>query len=233
MRHDVNAVLNAVDRQATTLERVDQHGLATLNGLRTLLEHRADAGLHCPSLFEIEDIGRTGFPPARTLELRLWSEWPYGPHGPHALPGGAGVYHVRKLPPWLYDYLPYLTALATALGLIVPLAAPGLTAAGAQFTERTKAGFEFAATFTEDLKESMLSRTPSGLPRIEPTGSPQRHAEVGADFRRLRAALIKLDPRQEWGGLTARERPEDRRIVYLCREHVHAMEYPYGAPAHG
>ncbi|MBR7836022.1 hypothetical protein KDL01_22290 [Actinospica durhamensis] len=231
MRHDVDTVLKAVDRQTTSLERIDQHGLSTLNGLRTLLEHRADAGLHCPSLFEIEDIGRTGFPPARTLELRLWCEWPYGPHGPHALASGVGVYHVRKLPPWLSEYLPYLTALATTLGLIVPLAGPGLAAAGVQLTERTKAGFEFAAKFTEDLTESALSRTPSGLPRAKPADGPRRLAEIGADFRALRAALIKLDPRQEWGGLTARERPGDRRIVYLCREHVRAMEYPYAAAA--
>lgn len=233
MRQDVDTVLKMVDRQATTLEQIDQRGLATLNGLRVLLEHRADAGLHCPSLFEIEDIGRTGFPPARTLELRLWCEWPYGPHGPHALPHGVGVYRIRKLPAWLSDYLPYLTALATALGLIVPLTGPGLTAAGVQLGERAKSGFEFAAKFTEDLKESMLSRTPSGLPRVEAAPGPLRLAEVGADFRSLRTALIKLDPGQEWGGLTARERPEDRRIVYLCREHVRAMEYPYAASPRG
>jgi hypothetical protein len=58
-------------------------------------------------------------------------------------------------------------------------------------------------------------------------GTPLQQAEVDADFRILRAALTKLDPSRVWGDLSPVERPEDRRIVYLCRQHIRALDYPY------
>jgi len=224
-----DALREAIAEQSSALAEIDQRQLATLNGIRALLENRCAAGVHCPSLFEVTDVGRTGFPPQKTFQLRMWCEWPYGSDGPHPLPDDHGVYRVRRMPPWLRAYLPYLSALATALGLITPFAAPTLTLAGAHLSGRTLAGFETVAKLAEDLKGENKDTDGTDLLVRAVGGGPLPRAEVGADFRVLRAALIELDPRQEWGGLSPVERPEDQRIVYLCREHVRALDYPYRA----
>jgi len=224
----VRQLHHVIDEQSSVLTRIDQRGLATLNGVRMLLEHRSDAGVHCPSLFEVVEKGRTGFPPLTTYELRLWCEWPYGPNGPHALDGESGTYLVRRLPSWLRDYLPYLSALVGAIGIVAPLAKTGLTAAGVQLGERGGAGFETVAKLAEDLKDSGRSRGRQTSQFLRDAGlGAYSHAETGADFRALRHALTELDPQQGWGGLSPVERPEDRRVVYLCREHVRTLQFPY------
>ena len=228
LQDGVDGLQQTIDEQASTLARIDERSLATLNGVRTLLEHRATAGVHCPSLFEIVDIGRSGFPPQPSYQIRLWCEWPYGPAGPHPLSDSDGVYEIRRLPKWLREYLPYLSALASALGLIAPLAAPALAAAGVHLADRTTAGFETVAKLAEDLKDVSRPDDAARLPGNGPSG-PLRRAETEADFRTLRIELTKLDQRRVWGGLSAVERPEDRRIVYLCPEHIRALEYPYRA----
>ena len=37
----------------------------------------------------------------------------------------------------------------------------------------------------------------------------------------------------EWGGLSAVSRPEDRRVMFLCRQHVRDLEYPYQRTVEG
>jgi hypothetical protein len=172
--------------------------------------------------------GRTGFPPLTTYQLRLWCEWPYGPSGPHRLDGDQGTYLVRRLPAWLREYLPYLAALVAALGIITPLAKSGLTAAGVSLGERGGAGFETVAKLAEDLKDAGRSHGRQTSQLWQDAGLGARgHAETGADFRALRQAMTHLDPQQIWGGLSPVERPEDRRVVYLCREHVRSLQFPY------
>jgi hypothetical protein len=224
----VRQLHQTVDEQSSVLTRIDQRGLATLNGVRMLLEHRADAGVHCPSLFELVDKGRTGFPPLATHQLRLWCEWPYGPSGPHPLDRDDGTYLIRRLPSWLRDYLPYLSALVITLGLVAPLAGPGLTAAGDHLSERGKAAFETVGKLAEELKDAGGSRRHQTSQLLQDAGlGVYGRAETGADFRALKHALTELDPLQHWGGLSPVERPEDRRVVYLCREHVRTLQFPY------
>jgi len=218
-------------RQASTLQSIDARQLATLNGIRRLLARRTHAGAHCPSLFAVEELPPARFTRRRTFQLSLWCEWPYGPDGPHPLAEGQGVYTLTTLPPWLRDYLPYLRALATTLGIALPLIAPAVTALGAPPTTRQAADL----TLADNLLKA--TRAPHSLPleadawtaRIG--GLPGRSAETEADFRVLRTALRALDPREEWGGLSAVTRPEDHSIVYLCPTHVHTLEYPYHAHA--
>jgi hypothetical protein len=229
----IDGMRAVLDEQADTLTMIDRHTLATLNGLRTLMAHRATAGVHCPSLFEVEDLGRSGALRRRSYELRLWCEWPYEPHGPHPLAKGVGVYRIDQLPMWLRGYLPYLVDLIGALGIVVPLAGSALTAAGVELSERAKASLETAGKLLEAIDS--LHGSEEGEPGIVSDGQllhaaglgPRQHAFLSADFRALTAALNRLDPDQVWGGLSPVERPEDRRIVYLCRRHARALEYPY------
>jgi internalin A len=226
LAHAVADNAHAVAEQRGTLERIEQQQLDTLNGMRTLLARRTQTGEHCPSLFAVEDLSRTGRLRRRTLRLSLWCEWPYSP-GPHALADGEGVYTLTSMPDWLRDYLPFLKALAATLSIAAPLVAPTLTALGTQLTDRAKAGFETADKLLDTLSELHVPDQEPGLWQPIAGQGPTPYAEVGADFRALRNALHRLDPNDDWGGLSAVARPEDRSIVYLCREHARALDYPY------
>ena len=222
----IDAICAQLAQQDSTLTRIEQQGLATLNGVRNLLVDRASAGVHCPSLFAVRELGRGGMLRRQSFELRLWCEWPYEPTGPHPL-DDAGVYRLERMPDWLREYLPYLRHLVSVLGGVVPLIAPAVATAGVRLSERTKASLDTASYLIGDLR---AAGGPGDAPPVLIHGAgrgPLRYAEVGADFRALRAALLTLDPTESWGGLSPVARPEDRRIVYLCRQHARWLEYPY------
>jgi internalin A len=213
-----------VDAQTATLEHVDRQQLATLNGIRSLLAYRTQTGVHCPSLFAVEDLGRVGVLRRRAYRLSLWCEWP---EKPHALDDDQGVYDLASLPSWLRDYLPFLHALITSIGILVPLISPAAAAAGLQLSNRAK-----GATDTVGKSMDVLSKVPrpednADFWKSDADQGPRHHAYGAADFRVLRNALRELDPLELWGGLSPAIRPEDDSVVYLCDTHLHALDHPY------
>ena len=216
----LDAIHRALDAQAGTLSAIDARQQAELNGIRALLEDRANAGVHCPALFSIRQAkGRLH---QAQVTVTLWCEWPTGPH---PLEGEDGSYTITKMPDALIRYLPYLRYLITALGL----ATPALGSAGVALSDQVKDQIDAAARTLQFIEKqtATVARVP-GHDKPSPAERTVR-AETGADFRALRDVLLALDPHNEknWGRLSPITRPEDLRIIYLCPRHVHDFDYPY------
>jgi len=216
----LDAIHRTLDVQAGTLSAIDARQQAELNGIRALLEDRANAGVHCPALFSIRQTkGRLH---QAQVTVTLWCEWP---SGPHPLEGEDGSYTITKMPDALIRYLPYLRYLITALGL----AAPALGSAGVELSHQVKDQIEAAARTLELIEKQ--ARTAALIPRQDTPSPSERtvRAETGADFRALRDMLRALDPDNEknWGSLSPVTRPEDLRTIYLCPRHIHDFNYPY------
>ena len=201
---------------------IDAHQQAQLNGIRTLLEHRANTGTHCPALFSIRRTDRTGLRHPAKITVTLWREWPFSPH---PLTGKNGSYTVTTMPDALIRYVPYLHRLITTLGL----GAPVLGAAGIALSDQVKARIETASRTLEFIAKH--TEAAALVPTHDASSSSGRsiRAETGADFRALRAMLETLDSGNEmnWGGLSPVSRPEDRRTIYLCPHHIDKLDYPY------
>ena len=216
----LDAIRRTLDAQVGTLSKVDARQQAVLNGIRALLETRANAGVHCPALFTIRQAkGRLH---QTQLTITLWCEWP---SGPHLLEGDDGSYTITKMPGALVRYLPYLRHLITALGL----AAPALGSIGAALSDQAKDQIEAATRTLEFIeKATAAAALVPGHDAPSPSGRTIR-AETGADFRALHDMLLALDPDNEknWGRLSPVTRPEDHRIIYLCPYHIHDFNYPY------
>jgi hypothetical protein len=218
----LDAIHRTLDVQAGTLSAIDARQQAELNGIRALLEDRANAGVHCPALFSIRQTkGRLH---QAQVTVTLWCEWP---SGPHPLQGDDGSYTITKMPDALTRYLPYLRYLITALGL----AAPVLGSVGVALSDQAKDQIETAARTLEFIDKQAST---AGLVPGHDTPPPSERtirAETGADFRALRDMLLALDPDNEknWGRLSPVTRPEDLRTIYLCPRHIHDFDYPYTA----
>jgi len=217
----LDAIGRALDAQAGTLSAIDARQLAELNGIRALLEDRANAGVHCPALFTIRQT-KGGLPRRAQVTVTLWCEWP---SGPHPLEDPDGSYTATKVPDALIRCLPYLRHLITALGL----AAPALGSAGVALSDQVKNQIEAAARTLEFIDQH--ASTPALVPGHSmpfPSGRTVR-AETGADFRALHDMLRALDPENQknWGRLSPVTRPEDLRTIYLCPRHTHDFDYPY------
>lgn len=217
---ELDAIRHRMDAQDSTLNRIDAEQQAMLNGIRTLLEHRANAGVHCPAVFSIRVVGRTAVLHRDKHVLSLWCEWPAGPH---LLDDGAGDYPIDTIPPALARYLPFLRYLIAGLGIV----GPGVLAAG--LGDRVQARIE-AATATVEFIDDFTSGkdSTSGLQSNVPV-SPYRRTASGGDFRSLRDLLERLERehRKNWGGLTPISRPEDQRIMDVCPQHLADLEYPF------
>jgi internalin A len=224
----LDAIHHTLDVQGGTLSAIDARQQAELNGIRALLEDRANAGMHCPALFTIRPA-RTGVLHRAQVTVTLWCEWP---SGPHLLEDDDGSYTITKMPDALIRYLPYLRHLITALGL----AAPVLGSAGVALTDQVKAQIDAAArtlTFIDQTLELIDKQVSTGALTLgQDTSSPSERtvrAETGADFRALHDMLRALDPdnKKNWGYLSPVVRPEDLRTIYLCPRHIHDFDYPY------
>jgi internalin A len=211
------------DAQITTLQRIDQRQLATLNGIRALLAHRTRAGVHCPSLFAVEDLGRSRLLRKRTYQVSLWCEWPEQPHDLD----GQGVYTLTSLPPWLRNYLPFLHALVTTLGILIPVIAPATAAAGLQLGKRAEGTLDTTGKTMDTLSKLSTPNSEADFFSPDAGQGPLHHAQITADFRVLRNALTQLDPQQLWGALSPAIRSEDNGVIYLCDTHLHALDHPY------
>ncbi len=137
----LDAIHRTLDAQTGTLSAIDARQQAELNGIRALLETRANAGVHCPALFSIRQT-KGGLLHQAQVTVTLWCEWP---SGPHPLEGDDGSYTITKMPDALIRYLPYLRHLITALGL----AAPALGSVGVALSDQVKDQVEAAARTLE------------------------------------------------------------------------------------
>lgn len=217
----VHRHLDALD---SSLSRVEVRQQAMLNGIRTLLEDRANADVRCPAVFSIQATGTSRVLKRDKYVLRLWCEWP---SGPHLLDDGAGDYPIDTIPEALSRYLPYLRYLIAALNSV----APGVLAAGAG--ERAQGTLEAAAATLGFIDTHLGGREGSAGLRSGIPAGPYRRTAVGADFRALRDLLHRLENEhhKNWGGLAPVSRPEDRHIIYLCRDHRAELDFPYtGGP---
>jgi hypothetical protein len=220
---ELDAIRTTLDAQAATLTAIDTRQQAALNGIRALLENRANAGVHCPALLTIRE-DRVGLLRPKRVTVTLWCEWP---SGPHPLDGADGSYTITKVPDALIRYLPYLHYLITVLGL----AAPVLGSAGIALSDQVKDQAEAAARTLEFIEKHAGT---AALVSGHATGTTSKRtvrAETGADFRALHDMLRALDPDNEknWGSLSPVTRPEDLRTIYLCPRHAHDFDYPYTA----
>jgi internalin A len=218
----LDAIHRTLDVQVGTLSAIDARQQALLNGIRALLEDRANAGVHCPALFSIRQTkGRLH---QAQVTVTLWCEWP---SGPHPLEGDDGSYTITKMPDALIRYLPYLSYLITALGL----AAPALGSVGVALSDQVKDQIEAAARTLELIEKQ--TATVARVPGHDTPSPAERtvRAETGADFRALHDMLLALDPHNEknWGRLSPVTRPEDLRTIYLCPRHIRDFDYPYTA----
>ena len=221
---ELDAIHRALDAQAGTLSAIDARQQAMLNGIRALLEHRANAGVHCPALLSIRQAKSTSLLHPAQITVTLWCEWP---SGPHPLQDGDGSYTITKMPAALIRYLPYLRHLITALGL----AAPALGSAGAALSDQVQDQIQAATRTLEFIdKHARTAALIPGTGTPSPSGRTIR-AQTGADFRALHDMLRALDPGNEknWGRLSPVTRPEDLRTIYLCPRHIHDFDYPYTA----
>lgn len=91
----LDAIRTTIDAQADTLSVIDSRQQAELNGIRALLECRANAGVHCPALFSIRRSEWRLLRPGQ-ITITLWCEWP---SGPHPLEGHTGSYTIAKMRP--------------------------------------------------------------------------------------------------------------------------------------
>jgi internalin A len=227
---ELDLIHRKIDAQADTLDRIDRRQLETLNGIRSLLAYRTQAGVHCPSLFSVTELKRSGVMRKRNLQLSLWCEWPYGPKGPHELKADqGGVYTITSLPLWLRDYLPFLHYLVATLGIAAPVISPAFAAFGKQLTDQIRGALDSADAIFDALRQIPGPGSDDAADFLAPYADLEalQRARIGADFRVLRNALTALDPQQLWGGLTPAIRPEDDGIVYLCDTHLRALDYPY------
>lgn len=106
------------------------NALRVLDTMRLLTDSRSQAGVHCPSLFDVRTLRRSWFGAPR-IQVRLWCEWPYNgdtdhdlPGGPHPLPHDEGVYDFPRLPDGVRNFLPYLKILIAGLGVVAPVVTP-------------------------------------------------------------------------------------------------------------
>jgi internalin A len=217
----LDAIYRTLDTQVGTLSVIDARQQTELNGIRALLEARANAGVHCPALFGIRQTGG-GLLHQAKVTVTLWCEWP---SGPHPLEGDDGSYTITKMPDALINYLPYLRRLITALGLV----SPALGSAGITLSDQVKDQVEAAARTLEFIERHASAAAPfpdHGTPSVS---DRLIRAETGADFRALHDMLRALDPDNEknWGHLSPVTRPEDLRTIYLCPRHIHDFDYPY------
>ena len=192
----LDAIHRTLDAQVGTLSTIDARQQAELNGIRALIEDRANAGVHCPALFTIRQT-ESGLLHRTQVTVTLWCEWP---SGPHPLEGADGSYTITKMPEALIRYLPYLRHLITALGL----AAPAVGSTGFALSDQLKDQLEAAARTLEFIeKHTSTAALVPGHDTPSPSGRMVR-AETGADFRALHDMLRALDPDNEknWGRLS-------------------------------
>jgi hypothetical protein len=177
----------------------------------------------CPSVFAIVPADRRRIT-GSVYEIHLYCE---EPGAWHRLPGSQGVYAITQPREWFVKLGPHLQTLIRVLKHAAPLAGPILGVAVDVLNQQVKSDCDLMKELANQLpKDIDHDRALPGDPPGD-TG-PAAHATTEADFRVLRAMLAKLDPDEQWGGLSRFETPEGLTL-YLCAEHL--SQYRLAGPS--
>ena len=209
--YDIHKLALKIEQMRDNVEQhnaLDQH-----NHLRvsTLIQQTQSA--HCPSVFTIKPTGKREVGKS-TYILRLYCE---EPGTWHPLPGDAGCYEVSELAEWLRTVGPYMAKTLRFLRVTAPYAGPILGIAAHHLQEQLAEELDLFKQILDDLPLDRLED--ASRPSHDRGETPARHAETDADFRFLRALMLKLDVDQRWGGLSRLVTPEGLSL-YLCTEHL-------------
>ena len=127
------------------------------------------------------------------------------------------MYPITQPREWFVKLGPYCH-LVRVLKHAAPLAGPVLGITVDVLSQQAKADC--------DLMKEVVGQLPKDFDHDRPLSEgasaddgPELHATVDADFRALKAMLAKLDPEEEWGGLSRFDTPEGLTL-YLCKEHL-------------
>nr|WP_254550721.1 hypothetical protein [Catellatospora tritici] len=211
---------NDVRRLATKVEQMHDdlkqyNSLAQRNHLRmgTLIQQGQSA--HCPSVFTITPTKKWRI--GKTIHtLRLYCE---EPGTWHPLPGDTGCYEVTELAEWLRTAGPYMAKTLRFLRATVPYAGPILGIAAHDLQQRLADELDL---FKQVLDDAPTDRLEDPNQVTDNSGNaPTGYAETDADYRVLRAMMLRLDPEQRWGGLSHLLTPEGLSL-YVCSEHLSA-----------
>ncbi|MER6877102.1 hypothetical protein ABT279_43830, partial [Amycolatopsis sp. NPDC000673] len=212
-RASMEQLTRTVEQFGERLEEQSDYHQRMFLRLQRLAQLQQEA--RCPSVFAVVPAGRrriTGSP----YEIHLYCE---EPGAWHRLDGGKGVYPVSQPHEWFVKLGPYLEHLIRVLKHAAPLAGPVLGVTAGVLNEQLKSDTglmkELAAQLPKDLHRE---RVLPGADRPD-DDLPEPHAKTDADFRALKAMLGKLDPDEEWGGLSRYDTPEGLTL-YLCPEHL-------------
>ncbi|MEU7827318.1 leucine-rich repeat domain-containing protein, partial [Catellatospora sp. NPDC049133] len=212
------ATAGDVRRLAATIEQMrdgmEQHStLAQRNHLRVSTMIQQAQSAHCPSVFTIIPTGKRRI--GKTVHtLRLYCE---EPGTWHPLPGDAGCYEVDELAAWLRTAGPYMAKTLRVLRATVPYVGSILGVAAHDLQEQLSDEVDL---FKQVLDDAPIDRLQDPDQTIHDRGSaPTRHADTDADYRVLRAMMLKLDEEQRWGGLSHLITPEGLSL-YVCPEHL-------------
>jgi hypothetical protein len=201
-------------------DRVEEQGAFTQRMfLKTQRQLQVQQEARCPSVFAIVETKKKLAGSA--YELRLYCE---EPGAWHRLPEPAGCYPVTQPAEWLRKLGPYVQHLLTAMKHVAPLVAPVLGVAVEKLDEQVKADVDLMKELVNQLPDEIQHKPElTKLDDADPT--PAAHAVNEADYRALLAMLNKLDPTQNWGGLSRTMTPEGLTL-YLCPEHVAGYRQP-------
>ncbi|MBV1855064.1 leucine-rich repeat domain-containing protein [Catellatospora tritici] len=208
---DLRELAATIDRMR--VDMAQQSAVAQHNHLRvgTLIQQTQSA--HCPSVFTITPAARQKAGSAVHL-VRLYCE---EPGTWHPLPGDAGCYEITELSRWLRIAGPYLVKTLRFLRATLPYVGPILGMTAEELQEQLADELDLFKLVLDNVPASRLDDTFPAPYR--PDGAPARYAETDADYRVLRAMMLKLDPDQGWGGLSHLLTPEGLSL-YLCSEHL-------------
>ncbi|MCT2581872.1 leucine-rich repeat domain-containing protein [Actinophytocola gossypii] len=168
----------------------------------------------CPSVFAIVPTGKRKLA-GSAYEIRLYCE---EPGAWHRLPDRAGCYPITQPAEWFRKVGPYLQHLMVALKHVAPLAGPVLGVTVDKLDEQVKADCDLMKELVSQLPDEIRHEPELSIMDAVQTG-PAARAVHDADFRALQAMLTRLDPDQEWGGLSRTTTPEGLTL-YLCADHV-------------
>lgn len=204
-------------------DRVEEQGAFTQRMfLKTQRQLQVQQEARCPSVFAIVPAKKKLAGSA--YELRLYCE---EPGAWHRLPEPAGCYPITQPAEWLRKLGPYVQHLLTALKHAAPLVGPILGVAVDKLDEQVKADFDLMKELVAVLPDEVQHK-PELTKLDDADPGPAARAVNEADYRALLAMLNKLDPTQNWGGLSRTMTPEGLTL-YLCAEHVAGYRQPASA----
>ncbi|WP_203757614.1 COR domain-containing protein, partial [Catellatospora bangladeshensis] len=210
---DVRELAATVEQMRDGLEQ--HNALAQRNHMRvgTLIQQAQSA--HCPSVFTITYTGKRKIGKS-THVLRLYCE---EPGTWHPLPGDTGCYEVTELAEWLRTAGPYMAKTLRFLRATMPYIGPILGIAAHDLQEQLADELDLFKQVLDDTPADRLDDPNQS--KHDSGDAPIRHAENDADYRVLRAMMLRLDPDQHWGGLSHLLTPEGLSL-YVCSEHLSA-----------